>query len=311
MHRFRMLDRWNAIPIARARRVTLLTLAGLALGLLTLGAALPAASQAATRDQAWSEPRAPAAGPPRTIGAVNAGCLAGAARLPFDGPGYEAVRVSRNRHFGHPRLVDYIRELGAGAARQGLPLLYIGDMAQPRGGPMNFGHGSHQSGLDADIWFNLDAKPRLPAVEREEIETPSMVLADQSGIDRANWRPEHVRLLRLAATSPHVDRIFVHWTIKRELCDTVTGDRGWLRRIRPWRGHEQHFHVRLSCPPDSPQCASQVALGDGDGCDSSLDWWFTTPASRRRVAPSEDPAPSLARATRLPARCAAVLGQIR
>jgi penicillin-insensitive murein DD-endopeptidase len=143
---------------------------------------------------------------------------------------------------------------------------------------MRWGHGSHQNGLDVDIWFNLDHKAALAPAQREEVDLPSMVLADQSDIDRTRFGERQVRLLRLASVDPKVDRIFVHWTIKAALCEGIggagQGDRGWLHKIRPWRGHDEHFHVRLSCPAGSPDCVGQSPVPPGDGCDESLDWWF-------------------------------------
>ena len=249
----------------------------------------------------WGRVLSPSAGPARVIGGPASGCVAGAARLPPDGIGYQAIRLSRHRNFGHPETVDFIERLGQAAATAGLAPFYVGDMAQPRGGPMTSGHAAHENGLDVDVWFNLDAKPALPPTAREEVELPSMVLPDHSDIDRTRFGENQVRLLRLTASDARVDRIFVHPTIKRALCQR-DGDRGWLHKIRPWYGHDAHFHVRLSCPADSPDCAGQSPVAPGDGCDASLDWWFTHP-------PALTPPPAVPRPPHraLPAACAPVL----
>ena len=63
------------------------------------------------------------------------------------------MRLSRNRNWGHPKLVEFLERLSAKGAKVGWPGLLVGDMAQPRGGPMLTGHASHQVGLDADIWL--------------------------------------------------------------------------------------------------------------------------------------------------------------
>ena len=204
------------------------------------------------RASPWSEVVTPAPGPAKSIGETARGCIAGAVRLPADGPGFETIRLSRRRYFGHPDTVAFVERLGRLAQAAGLEPFYVGDMAQPRGGPLPFGHASHQTGIDVDIWFNLDPKPVLPPAQREQVVLPSMVLADQRDIDPAHFGERQVRLLRLAANAPKVDRIFVHWTIKRALCEGFggagQGDRGWLHRLRPWYGHDDHFHVRLHCP---------------------------------------------------------------
>jgi penicillin-insensitive murein endopeptidase len=181
-------------------------------------------------------------------------------------------------------------------------------MAQPRGGPMTWGHGSHQNGLDVDIWFNLDRKPVLAPALREDVDLPSMILADQSAIDRTRFGERQVRLLRLAASDAKVDRIFVHWTIKAALCEGVggagLGDRSWIRKIRPWRGHDEHFHVRLSCPAGSPSCVGQTPVPPGDGCDESLDWWFRPNPPPLPVSTPRAAAPSKAK---LPKQCRAIV----
>ena len=260
----------------------------------------------------WGDVKLPTSGPARVIGGPATGCLAGAERLLPDGTGYQAVRVSRNRHWGHPTTISFLRELAARAKAAGFADLYIGDVAQPRGGPMASLHGSHQNGLDADIWFNLDPKPALSAVAREDIAIVKLTTADERNVDPAVWRGDHARLLKLAAEDKRVDRILVHYAIKKHLCETLpTADRTWIRKLRPWRGHNEHFHVRLSCPPDNKDCVPQAPIAAGDGCDSTLEWWFLDAAERRkrdeeaqRAAPKVQAGPPR---PKLPAQCAAIL----
>jgi penicillin-insensitive murein endopeptidase len=224
----------------------------------------------------WSVVKSPTPGALQAIGGTANGCLAGAVKLPVDGPGYEVIRLSRGRFFGHGDTVDFVEGLGRRAKEAGLPIFYVGDMAQPRGGPLPFGHASHQSGLDVDIWFTFDTKPGLPPSQREEPELPSMVLPNAT-VDPAHFGRRQVTLLRLAAADPRVDRIFVNPVIKLALCRGVGGAAenglGWLRRLRPWWGHDDHFHVRLRCPESSPACEPQAAIPDGDGCDAALEDW--------------------------------------
>ena len=96
----------------------------------------------------------PLRGPPRSIGYYSAGCLAGAVALPMTGPDWQVMRPSRNRNWGHPHLIRYIERLGENAKKVGWNGVLVGDMSQPRGGPMLSEHTSHQIGLDADIWFS-------------------------------------------------------------------------------------------------------------------------------------------------------------
>jgi penicillin-insensitive murein endopeptidase len=243
----------------------------------------------------WSIIQSPTSGPARAIGGTADGCLAGGAKLPFDGPGFEVIRLSRRRYFAHDDTIDFIAELGRRAQAAGLPLFYVGDMAQPRGGPLPFGHASHQSGLDVDIWFTLDTRPGLTPAEREEPDLPSMVLPN-AAIDPARFGRRQVTLLKLAAADPRVDRIFVNPVVKLALCRSFGGaaDTGtdWLHRLRPWWGHDDHFHVRLRCPAGSPDCKPQAAIPDGDGCDAALEDWthhLTLAKLTRPPAPPRKP----------------------
>ncbi|HYD05101.1 MAG TPA: penicillin-insensitive murein endopeptidase [Reyranella sp.] len=245
----------------------------------------------------------PAPGPSQSIGFYSAGCLQGAHQLPLDGPGYEAIRVSRNRYWGQPVLVDTIMALGARVRAAGQAHLYIGDLGQPRGGPAPYGHASHQNGLDADVWFERQPGARRAPQERENPRLRSLVRADDSGIDDEVFSPQHVQLLRVAAELPHVDRIFVNKFIKERLCQTAGGDRAWLNKLVVWAGHDEHFHIRLSCPPGNPQCQPQARYYSDDGCGEPLQVWFTRPPVKLpppgTVLPPYRP--------KLPAACTAIL----
>jgi penicillin-insensitive murein endopeptidase len=244
-------------------------------GLGALLAATPAgADSSSKRDTPWARVSGPADGPAQAIGGYSAGCVQGAEALPLDGPGFQVVRPSRNRHFGHPALIDFVRGLGGQVHEAELGVLMIGDLGQPRGGPAPSGHASHQSGLDVDIWFWAPARAArrvLPVAERELLSERTVVSARDKARTR-HWSPRIARVLALAAADERVARIFVNPVIKRELCQEARGERGWLRKLRPWWGHDAHFHVRLACPADSPGCEGQPELPAGDGCDEIADW---------------------------------------
>jgi penicillin-insensitive murein endopeptidase len=253
--------------------------------------------------QGWDTVARPSMGPTQIFGGYANGCIAGAVQLPLDGRGYEVVRVSRNRYWGHPWMVQFVTTYAAQLAARGFPEIYIGDMGQPRGGRLPYGHASHQIGLDVDIWFNLRPRPHLPPAQREVIEEPSLVA--NHAIDRAIFEPRHIEMLRIAAIQPHVDRIFVNPVIKRELCRIVTGDRAWLHRLRPWFGHDEHFHVRLSCPDDQPHCQRQDPVSAGEACDETLEAWFRAAPPPDPVAPIQPPRPRLRPV--MPPQCQTVL----
>ena len=158
------------------------------------------------------------------------------------------MRPSRRRFYGHPSLVSHLTELAARTQNDARKLLLIGDLGLPRGGPMLMGHASHQNGLDADIWFMTRAT-RPTDVERERLSAPGFVSGRKRL--RSTWGAAQARLLAAAADNADINRIFVSPPIKRYMCRNFS-TAPWLYRLRPWWGHEDHFHVRLKCPARPP-----------------------------------------------------------
>jgi penicillin-insensitive murein endopeptidase len=216
----------------------------------------------------------PFPGPPHSIGSYSDGCLAGAAPLPVDGPSWQVMRLSRNRNWGNPRLVQFIKRFAGNAKKAGWSGLLVGDVSQPRGGPMLSGHTSHQVGLDADIWFTPMPGHVQSREEREFTSATDVVAPDLLDIDPAQWTPTYTALIRAGAQDPAVTRIFVNAAIKKALCREAGADRDWLSKVRPWYGHAEHFHVRIGCPAESPDCQPQPPPDPGDGCGHELDFWF-------------------------------------
>lgn len=251
---------------------------------------------------------APAPLATRSIGSYARGCLAGAVALPVDGATWQVMRLSRNRNWGHPKLVAYLERLAADAPGLGWNGLLVGDMAQPRGGPMLTGHASHQIGLDADIWLTPMPDRTLSPDEREEMSAVSMLKDAGMSVDPAIWTDAHARLIARAASDPELERIFVHPAIKRALCDGAADDPAaaeWLRHVRPWYGHHYHFHVRLKCPDGESGCRDQAQPPPGSGCGAELAWWFTdAPYEPKPGAPSK---PTETMLPDLPAACRTVL----
>jgi penicillin-insensitive murein DD-endopeptidase len=206
----------------------------------------------------------------RSIGFYAKGCLAGGQPLPVNGPAWQAMRLSRNRNWGHPSLIKFIERFAKDAKeKDAWPGLLVGDMSMPRGGPMPFGHASHQVGLDVDIWYKPMPDHELSTQERENIPMESF-LTDPAHVNPKVWTPEYEKLLRRAASYPEVARIFVNPAIKKWLCETIKDNRKFLSKIMAIPGHDDHFHVRLVCPAENPGCQNQPALAD-EGCGKNLD----------------------------------------
>lgn len=281
------------------------------IGLLVLAFAAPAMGgrkgKKKRKAPSWGDFKAPIVGAPEAVGGYSKGCLLGGVSLPEVGAGFQTIRRYRRRHFGHPELARFVTEYGRTVDALGLGPVLIGDMSQPRGGPMTSGHRSHQMGLDVDVWFTRPETGR-----KSDAAFASLVDDRREKIDKAVFGAHHVELLRRAALDPAVARIFVGWVIKRELCRTVKGDRSWLQKIRPWWGHTRHFHVRLGCPEGSPECRDQAPIAPGDGCGQES--WFSRAevAKRKREARMGTDKPRKKRPKRkpkppLPARCEALV----
>lgn len=256
---------------------------------------------------------APTDQPAEVFGGYARGCLAGALQLAADGPGWQAMRLSRNRRWGHPDLIAFVERLSDRALAMGWGQVLVGDLSQPRGGPMLTGHRSHQIGIDADIWLMPAPREDLTDEERETLSAISMVGGDRRSVSDA-WTPLHRLFIRAAADDPAVARIFVNGAIKQELCREERsdgGDSSWLRVVRPWYGHTAHMHVRLHCPTDSPGCTPQDPPPPGDGCDE-VAWWLSDEVLFPQPDPSA-PAPEPRRELTmgdLPAACQAVLDAV-
>jgi penicillin-insensitive murein DD-endopeptidase len=286
-------------------------LAGLGLALCLISKA-SLAEEAAAPDhreakKAFSAVTAPAGhDAPQAIGHYNRGCVAGAQKLAANGPAWQVMRLSRNRNWGHPELLSYIKKLaGEAQTLDGWPGVLVGDMAQPIGGPLLGGHASHQIGLDVDLWYSPMPDHVLSAAEREELAPVNLVDAASLTVAKPAWNGEQAKLLRRAASYPDIARIFVHPAIKKALCESAGEDRAWLHKIRPWTGHDDHFHIRLNCPPGSAACVSQPPLPPDDGCGKELDDWFKRLRAKRPARPPKAPKPVLV--SDLPQECQALL----
>ena len=251
----------------------------------------------------------PARLPTQAIGFYAKGCIAGAEALPINGPTWQVMRLSRNRNWAHPEMIDLLERLSAKANKvAGWPGLLVGDMSQPRGGPMITGHASHQVGLDADIWLTPMPNRMLSRNEREEMSAVMMVRRDRLDIDPTVWTPGHLSVIRAAAQEPRVERIFVNAAIKKALCREAGGDRSWLSKVRPMYGHDYHFHVRIKCPVGATACESQPPPSDAEGCTAAdFQYWFSDAVLHPKppvTPPKPKPPMTLAE---LPAACRQVL----
>lgn len=273
---------------------------------LTMGLAAPAMSEPLAKD-VFGQFRSASQGPAVSIGFYSKGCGQGFVQLPETGPSWQAMRLSRNRNWGHPELIGFLIGLSKAAQQSGWKGLYIGDLSQPRGGPMLSGHASHQLGLDADIWMLPPSSLTLSPAQRESISSVSAVARNGTALS-PNFNGGHMSIMRAAARDPRVERIFTDPVVKVAMCQMEKGNRSWLRKIRPLNGHDYHFHVRLSCPKGSI-CRDQDPPPPGDGCAEAAEW-IKNRIDPSRVKPTP-PNPNYRhprsyRLSELPAQCRTV-----
>ena len=232
---------------------------------------------AAARDL-FSKQNLPSLGKAMAIGYYPRGCLQGGVELPRDGETWQVMRLSRNRNWGHPSLIRFLEKFAPKAAKAtGWNGIMVGDLSQPRGGPTPYGHTSHQTGLDVDIWFMPMPDRRLSDEEREKLSAPNLVSDDWKSLNPKTWTPEHIKFIKTAAQEPEVERVLVNAAIKKEICRVERKNgAGWMSKVRPWYWHHDHIHVRLKCPADSPNCKKQPEVPESDGCDDKdLAFWFS------------------------------------
>jgi len=245
----------------------------------------------------------------RSIGFYSKGCLAGAQALPINGKTWQVMRLSRNRNWAHPDMIELLEHLSEKVHEvAGWPGLLVGDLSQPRGGPMLTGHTSHQVGLDADIWLTPMPDRELSREEREEMSATVMVRPDRLDIDPKVWTPSQLLVIRAAAQEPQVERIFVNAAIKKALCREARGDRTWLSKIRPMYGHDYHFHIRIKCPASDHECKSQPPPSADEGCSAKdFAYWFSEPVLHRELPSTQQRPKHPLTLADLPAACRQIL----
>ena len=209
------------------------------------------------------------------IGSYAKGASPAAIALPIDGPAWQAMRLSRNRVWGPSGIGGLHRAAGHRRARRRLA------------GPSRRRHGTAAGRPDAH-------RPRLapdrarrrpladpdagPAAQRRgtgndfgRLHAPAR--RTNRGRDTVHRCPHRLDQARVTRSAGRAD--LRPPGIKQALCARATGDRAWLNKVRPWWGHDAHFHVRLACPPGERLCRDQEAPPPGDGCGDDLAWWLT------------------------------------
>ncbi|MDI1444589.1 penicillin-insensitive murein endopeptidase [Polyangium sp. 6x1] len=214
-------------------------------------------------------PRADSVGPP------NDGRLEGGIRLDTTNKPYLRVVPAYNykdadTRWGLPALVRSI-DRAAKAVHKKHPgaVLGVGDLSRKNGGELAHHH-SHESGRDADLGFYLVNEKGQPVLRSSFVKVDEKLTAPSvpgSRFDVArNWLFLQNLLLDREARVSH---IFVAEPLKHALL-THARSRGVARALyvraaqvmmQPTGGlpHDDHFHVRISCPPSMTKSCVEIA----------------------------------------------------
>lgn len=173
--------------------------------------------------------------------------------LPNDSWNVRARTVKQGHNFVSIYVSDTLRQAVQAYYRadRSAPMVELWDMSNAGGG-QSAGHKSHQNGLDIDI--------RYPYVRDNVPELRSLATIDY---------PKLFTLVRAWVDTGSVRRFFVDASIKRKLCSLYGSEEAnteYLRRLRPYKNHDDHIHVRLKCPKEDSKCVDQVDVPAGSGC---------------------------------------------
>ncbi len=200
------------------------------------------------------------------------GSLVNAASLPSETSGLVKVFRNKNRHYGANELIQMVTEVAQEVSQEHpkRDRLQIGDVANKNGGSIGK-HKSHQNGLDIDIvYYRNNNREQDPSWMGQYVEKFVKNGAVTSNFDiERNWK-----LLKKFASFPQVERVFVDLSIKRKFCQLYKNsadpmEQRALHIMRPARLHDDHLHLRISCPEKSTRCVPQNPPPPGNGCGNS------------------------------------------
>jgi penicillin-insensitive murein endopeptidase len=139
-------------------------------------------------------------------------------------------------------------------------VLLVGDLSAQGGGPIS-GHRSHQSGRDADLAFYMkDSRGR--SVTPTDLVTfgGDGNAVDGSGFvfdDRRNWlllqswaRDRRAGLSHVFISDPLRARLLAFARRHAKYRSDVDAATALLKQPEQGEAHDDHFHVRISCPHD-------------------------------------------------------------
>lgn len=193
-----------------------------------------------------------------SVGHPNAGRQLRAKRL--KPRGYLKIKKgSASAAWGHPALVKMLYRAARDISRATKgSVMVVGDLSKKGGGPLA-GHGSHQSGRDADLAFYVTNAKGKPIVPKRFVAFGADGKAkDRSGLRFDDWRNWLLVQSWLRDHRAGISHIFVSRPLRRRLLDFARSRPAFrkylpeaerlLKQPEDSSAHDDHFHVRISCP---------------------------------------------------------------
>lgn len=166
---------------------------------------------------------------------------------------------SRENSYGHPALILMLgrsaKELQRVAPGS---VLLVGDISDENGGPLS-GHRSHQSGRDADVaFYALDENGKRVTLDRFVKFGADGKAVDGSGYQFDDWRNWLLVQSWVRDRRAGLSHIFVSRALRQRLIGYASKQPAFkkyvsevsalLKQPEEAEPHDDHFHVRVSCP---------------------------------------------------------------
>jgi len=186
--------------------------------------------------------------------------------LPADGPNWQAMRPSRNRAWGLPVLIQLMRSASGKLPAAGWAGLLVGDIAQPRGGPMLTGQARIRSARCRHL---ADADAAAPVEPRRARRDAGDQWSSQRMAMISMRRPGRCQHRRVPRRSPRAwGRTHIPSTRRsaaRCAARLVPTGTGWTK-IRAWWGHNYISTFASPVRTAQAECRSQALPPPGEGC---------------------------------------------
>lgn len=203
-----------------------------------------------------------------TVGHPNDGWQLRAKRLKKSK--YIQIKEGSEEHeYGHPALVLMLGRSAKEIAKSAPgSVMLVGDLSTKHGGPLA-GHHSHQSGRDADVGFYvLDPDGKPVTLDHFVVFGGDGKAVDGSGYsfdDRRNWllvqswvRDARAGLSHIFVSRPLRRRLLAYAESQPKFKRYVPQAVALLKQPEDAEPHDDHFHVRVSCPADQTEiCREQ------------------------------------------------------